>query len=644
MIFRWVLWFLVLTGLGAAGYNGARRWKVEQDNRTVEIVLDYGELRSLSAQTGQGFVDVCRVFKEVGATSVAVTEETLGSMEETKRIELIPTSQLGESYFFVHQGNFRRVLNAIQTKTRYSVKTPPDLNPDASEDAGMRANQPFNIIRGLGVGLDPRAVSAVREVGLGVVGRVANYPSMRSEGIRHSLEQLKNQGVNTIIFVGDEVIGHKHLVADDPKNPKLKGSASLFAEVGLTYGTVEFGKQKGDAELTRLAAGNTARVHTVLGSEMVSATIPGNVQRFLLAARERNIRVLYVRLFPDERDPLDTNARYVRSVAEGLKERGFEVGPARGFEPLTNPLPIRAVIGLGLAAGILLLLDALTGLLAGGGVGLTLAAITVSGAVGALPAMNSFMGVKIAALASACVFPALGLLMVDHLQPVKRNEEKAAVALRFGLMSVITLIGATYVVGLLCDRLFLIKSDAFLGIKFSQLIPLGIAALGYGLKLRAATFKDFKLRVNEAIGTIKRILAQPIYVWQASAGVFALILLVLLVARSGNDPGVGVSESELKIRSLLDHYLYARPRFKEFLLGHPLMIVALVLGVRGWRGWAIPVFLVGAIGQVSLLNTFCHLHTPLLVSLWRAGLGLLIGVALGVLITFFLPRPKNADA
>ncbi|MGC4047935.1 MAG: hypothetical protein QM758_29425 [Armatimonas sp.] len=73
---------------------------------------------------------------------------------------------------------------------------------------------------------------------------------MRSEGIRHSLEQLKNFGVNTIIFSGDEVIGYKHLVDDDPKTPKIKGAASLFSEIGLTYGTVEFGKQKGDVEMT----------------------------------------------------------------------------------------------------------------------------------------------------------------------------------------------------------------------------------------------------------------------------------------------------------------------------------------------------------------------------------------------------------
>ncbi len=639
MIFRWILWALVAVGLGAAGFNGYRRWQVEQANRTVEIVLDYGELRSLSAQTGQGFVDVCRVFKQVGATSVAVTEDTIGAMEETKRIELIPTVQLGESYYFVHQGNFRRVLNALQTKTRYVVKTPPDLNPDAQEDAGMRVNQPFNIIRSMGVGLDPRAVEAVKDSGLRIVGRVANYPGMRSEGIQHTLEQLKNHGVNTIIFSGDEVIGYKHLVGDDPKDPTIKGAASLFQKVGLTYGTVEFGKQKGDPELIHLAPGQTARVHTVSGSEMLTATIPGNIQRFLLATRERNIRVLYVRLFPDEREPLDTNARYIKGIAEGLQERGFVLGPARGFTPLSTDLPLRGAMGVGLAAGLLLLLDAITGVLSGGGLW-TLVGLVVAGGLGALPAMNGTTGVKLAALAAACIFPALGLVVVDHLRPVSGRGESAAVAVRLALMSLITLIGAVYVVGLLCDWLFLIKAEAFLGIKFSQLIPLGIAALAYGLRLRADRLPVFKERLSEAIEGAKKILAQPIFVWQAAAGTIALVLLALLVARSGNDPGVGVSESELKLRSLLDHYLYARPRFKEFLLGHPIMVLALTLSVRGYRRWAIPLFLVGAIGQVSLLNTFCHVHTPLLVSLWRAGLGLIIGVVAGAILTWFLPKAR----
>ena len=51
-----------------------------------------------------------------------------------------------------------------------------------------------------------------------------------------------------------------------------------------------------------------------------------------------------------------------------------------------------------------------------------------------------------------------------------------------------------------------------------------------------------------------------------------------------------------------------------------------------------PFFLVGALGQVSLLNTFCHLHTPLPVSLWRALLGVAIGAIIGVVAHAALER------
>lgn len=645
MILRWFLWILVALGLAAALFNGWRRWQVEQSSRTVEIVLDYGELRSLSAQTGQGFLEVCRTFKQVGATSVAITEDNISGLEESKRVELVPTDAIGESYFFAHQGNFRRVYEALKNKTRYTVVTPPGIDPLAADpkvtdELGMRVNEPFSIVRGLGVGLDPRAVEAVKESGLGIVGRVANFPGMQSNGIRYSLEQLKSQGVHTIIFTGDEVIGYKHLVGDDPKDPKMLGTSTLLSQVGLSYGTVEFGKQKGDPELTKLAADSVARVHTVTGSEMVTATIPDNIQRFLLAARERNIRVLYVRLFPDEREPLDTNARYVRAIARGLDDAGFSNGPAHGFAPLTNPILYRGALGLGLAAGILLLLDALTGMLAGGARGLLPLAFTLALAVGALPALPSLIGVKLAALASAAVFPALGMVLVDFLAPDEKKSPAALVLGRFFLASGVTLIGAAYVVGFLADRLFMIKADAFMGIKFSQLIPLLVVTLAYLLHLRSKNVASLRERFREDVLGARALLARPILVWQVAAAIGALAVVFLLVARSGNDPGVGVSDFELKIRAILDRVLYARPRFKEFLIGHPAMIVALAMAARGWRRWAAPVFLVGAIGQVSLLNTFCHIHTPLLVSLWRAGLGILIGLALGGLLVLFLPKPR----
>ena len=101
------------------------------------------------------------------------------------------------------------------------------------------------------------------------------------------------------------------------------------------------------------------------------------------------------------------------------------------------------------------------------------------------------------------------------------------------------------------------------------------------------------------------------------------------------------------VRAILDAVLYARPRFKEFLVGHPAMLLGLIYAAEGRRKWALPLLIVGTIGQVSLLNTFCHIHTPLLVSAWRAGLGIGIGIVIGLLLYLFLPgaaqRPARAD-
>jgi hypothetical protein len=75
-----------------------------------------------------------------------------------------------------------------------------------------------------------------------------------------------------------------------------------------------------------------------------------------------------------------------------------------------------------------------------------------------------------------------------------------------------------------------------------------------------------------------------------------------------------------------------RPRTKELLFGHPLVFLSLALMYRGTRRGLWLGLTAGLVGQISLLNTFCHLHTPLLVSLVRAFHGLWIGLLLGLLV------------
>ena len=131
---------------------------------------------------------------------------------------------------------------------------------------------------------------------------------------------------------------------------------------------------------------------------------------------------------------------------------------------------------------------------------------------------------------------------------------------------------------------------------------------------------------------------EPMRVWHLVGMAAGAVVLLLLLLRTGNDPGVGVSPLELKIRAIMDRVLYVRPRTKEFLVGHPAMLLALWAGLAGRRRLWVPLLLVGAIGQVSLLNTFCHIHTPLTLSLIRAGNGMLLGILLGAVLVWVVAR------
>ncbi len=116
----------------------------------------------------------------------------------------------------------------------------------------------------------------------------------------------------------------------------------------------------------------------------------------------------------------------------------------------------------------------------------------------------------------------------------------------------------------------------------------------------------------------------------------AAILVVLL--RSDNFSAV--PGLERRVREALEGLLYARPRFKEFLIGHPLL---LLWGAYGERlGHYRIIFLaLGMVGPVSIINSFAHLHTPLLLSLLRTANGLILGLAVGLAILWLVRRGER---
>jgi hypothetical protein len=116
-------------------------------------------------------------------------------------------------------------------------------------------------------------------------------------------------------------------------------------------------------------------------------------------------------------------------------------------------------------------------------------------------------------------------------------------------------------------------------------------------------------------------------------GAIACAVLGYLLLRSGNAPAAWKPSWEQSVRNFLETVLIARPRFKEFAVGFPALWIGCAFAAlsrrqkTSWDGR--PLIALGMIGPISMINTFCHLHSPLWLELLRSVNGVVIGVLLG---------------
>ena len=103
-----------------------------------------------------------------------------------------------------------------------------------------------------------------------------------------------------------------------------------------------------------------------------------------------------------------------------------------------------------------------------------------------------------------------------------------------------------------------------------------------------------------------------------------------LLIRTGNFPVIPVPEWERDFRDWLGTAFGVRPRFKEFLIGHPLLLTGLFLKKRGAEFWSRVFLWGGIIGPVSVVNTFVHLETPIYIHFSRTFLGVALGLAVAI--------------
>jgi len=248
---------------------------------------------------------------------------------------------------------------------------------------------------------------------------------------------------------------------------------------------------------------------------------------------------------------------------------------------------------------------------------------------------NMSWSTKGAALLMAIVVPLLSLAYLPEPRPLKNNYGRLFIqGLRdFGLISIWNIFAGLAIAILLYQPSFTLRIDLFWGVKLAFALPLLLGAIYLFPSITDKSWWQARFAPGH---------------WQWSvAGLGAALLgLIYLILRSGNHSWLPIANFESSMRETLEQLMVARPRFKEFAIGHPILIIGLIgryLSKNRAQVWSHACIALGMVGQLSIINTFCHIHTPMIISLWRTANGLLLGSIIAGLtfLPIYLITKKN---
>jgi hypothetical protein len=666
-----VLSVCAAVGIAAALVILAHRFDVERKYQTVEITVDSDDWTTLARRTAMNRDGLYAALYARGVRSVTLYAASLRRLADAGLVSFITGTDAIDA---ARTGSLGAPLAGLLRAGRIHPDNTYVMGPlpmlrfvqfgfavqiGAARTAVLSGSGPVLEIGGRGrdledasLGVLPEDIEAVQAQHLSPEIRVRNFRDVAPGGMDAFFAGLRTfEQPFTFIFDRDQVLGYDQLIP---------GVAAAMKQDGYTFGRIEAfsarRRQKGEDVLARLVMPAVIRVFSMTPEELAGSSPVVARDKFVLAARERNIRILYIRPFLATSagvDPVQTNLDYVQSIADELTHAGYKLGKAA-------PLPVMGGPGSGvlfLLAGLgTLAVAAITAGEVGGAIGAPLSARSLGAGVAvgvlltaaAVALRHPTLWRQVLAFVAALAFPTLSMFyLVPGARPPQRAAERPErISGRRVLLhsvaglwavSAVTAVGGIMLAAPLSEWQFMMEMRVFLGVKLAHIIPVALI----GLLIAAAGAPPGRLWAQ-----LRAWLRQPLRLEYGIAIIVVGMLAVFALGRTGNTNLPLASSLELKSRVLLQHVLVARPRTKEYLIGHPALILTFALAMLGARRWILPAAMVGAIGQVGLINSFSHIHTPLIYVLLRTVyalvIGSLIGAALvGVVLAMRRRRPSR---
>lgn len=659
MGFKKMLIILIAISVIMSVYVDVTRINVENNYNTVETVADLYNFEKLAANNENSIKDTLNMFKSNGLTGVAVPEVSLERLQEIGDIFLDKMSDVENIYnlsnnagnaaiteylkglsdsekriqkdYIVVSTNNEKTYRFLKESLVRRVPSDKLKTLVKSGSYAFVINENMDTFTKQGLGFNKDDLDMVKSLGLDLIPRIENFNGIKDSDINNYVNLLKQYNVKTVIFGGNDVLGNPE---------KISYAASKFKKNGITIGIIDtpMGKklQAGTEKFTKFDGYRGAKIYGLSEAETDKYDLNGIVDRWYRSIIERDVRIIYMRAKVDTTKTaafnMNQNITMLKRINTLSEYAGLKLGIVKPMSQIHQTKLIEILISLGVIAGGILLLM-LFGLKRTPSMILTIIGIVFTSLV--LLSRFNDLGVKTIALASSIIYPSLAIgYFIDGSNKIIENDgnnhfiRKSIVI--FIKTVLISLIGGLIIAAIMADSKYMLKLDYFRGVKLSFTIPVLVYIAYYCYKVW--NINNLKKLLNASI----KILNTNIKIWHIIAVMIAGVIGIIYISRTGNSPIVKPSGVELKFRSLLEHYLVARPRTKEFLVGYPALVLAVYAAFKKSKVWNFILGIFASIGILSMPNTMSHVESVLTIALERTIISWVFGVIIGIIVTIII--------
>ena len=673
--FRNIIIGIIIFGFLISGIQITKRIITEQRNTNVELVADLEDFKNLAIDMNRSIEDVSRELISSGVTTIAISEETLMDMNNDGRVLLYPAVKL--KHIDVNFNNEYKNL-AIQIKNyieenklEYSTNTiiftdnkgEYDFLVNSFKDRfsgitkefndenkfGILINRKEEKVRGVGLGLTDSDFEFAKTLGFNnIIPRIENHEGITFAEVDRLYEQLKKFKVRTIVFAGVTVYGQDY---QDKDNEMLKYIGEKFSKEGSEIITAIIEKpvetdletvQRGINVLAKASNYINTKVYSVDNAQLTRLSASNLVEQWGRAISQRNVRVIYIRPLnlssKTSTENFNDTVDAIREIRDRVKYMGMKVDAAKGLGNISRNNFMELVMSIGIIASGFLLLIVLFDLIKFRKILYVLFGFGVIGTVGlySIPQLYNVLGDLLNqgfAFCASIIFPSISGLYLINVYNKESKKDKSKVKdiiyksiLTLIISVLIAGIGGVFIGALLSGSVYVLKLDVFRGVKLFFILPILIFFFAYVIK--CGIYTDEEDRPLNIFTQAKKLLDSSITVKYAFAGLIVVVGLMLVVMRSGNTLISSASSIEITFRNFLEKYLVARPRTKE-LIAFPFLMFVVFFARFRLKEFGLFAMLISMIGIENVVNSFCHIRMPVLVTTLSSIYSLIFAIIIG---------------